>query len=421
MLERPPREKEWLSWCFVGLWSLIIFVTIPLARSLQAFVAHHFGRAAFMYFVLGCIVLAGTIAVMYLLRRTRASQGNYVWLLGTSAIFIGYTIYLKANPEEALHFVQYGILGILIYRAWSHHIHDRWIYAAAISVGASIGILDETIQWVTPNRFWGLGDIWLNCFAVSLTQLAIARGMNPALISQPLQRRSLRLVVRTTVVPLLLLGATLLNTPERIAWYANRVPFLAFLKTNASVMFEYGYLYVDPDIGRFRSRLTPDELRRHDIERAEEVADIIDRFHDRSAYKRFLSTYNPITDPFAHEARVHLFRRDRFLQHAKRYQEQGNQDSMRESYTVSYREHQIMETYFHHTLYRSNYVLPVEQVELMKQHALLHEAYTSRVSRYVITSFSEKHVVSALVLLLIGLVLVDRYGGNETSRRRNKR
>ena len=419
MLESPPREREWLSWFFVGLWSLIIFVTIPLARTLQGFVTHHFGRMAFIYLVMVCIVLTGAIAVGYLLRSTRSSQSNYLWLLGISAIFIGYTIHLKANPEEALHFVQYGLLGILIYRALSHRIHNIWIYVAAASLGASIGILDEAIQWVTPDRFWGLRDIWLNVFAVSLTQLAIACGINPSLISQPPQPHGLRIVVRLTAVALILLGASLLNTPARIAWYADLVPVLKFLQTNESVMFEYGHLYVDPNIGRFRSRLAPEELRRHDIERAEEVADIIDRFQAPSTYKRFLNEYTPVTDPFTHEARVHLFRRDRFLERVEQYQD--DKERLRKLYTVAYREQQIMETYFYHTLHRSSYILPLEQVKIMKQHHLPNQRYESAVSRHLITSFGERHVIGALLLLLLGLGLVDRYAGNEMSRRRNKK
>ena len=98
-------------------------------------------------------------------------------------IFIGYTIRLSANPEEAVHFLEYGVLGLLIYRALTHRVKDVSIYFMALMIGAMVGMMDEAIQWVTPKRFWGLNDIWLNFFAVGLTQVAFAKGLRPSIIS----------------------------------------------------------------------------------------------------------------------------------------------------------------------------------------------------------------------------------------------
>ena len=43
--------------------------------------------------------------------------------------------------------------------------------------------MDEFIQWITPLRFWELKDIWLNAFSVALTQVAIAKGLQPSIIA----------------------------------------------------------------------------------------------------------------------------------------------------------------------------------------------------------------------------------------------
>ncbi len=184
-------------------------------------------------------------------------------------------------------------------------------------------------------------------------------------------------------------------------------------------MLEYGYLYFDPQIGRFRSRLSLEALRRQDRERAEEVAAILDRFYEPSTYPSFLDAYTPITDAFAHEARVHLFRRNRFLRRAKTYQHDA--ERRRKLYTVAYREHQIMDTYFHQTFRRSKYGLPPKQINLLKQHDLPDQVYDSSVSRHLMTRLSERQVISVLFLLLIGLGIVDRYGGQERTQRREKR
>ncbi|NIO43226.1 MAG: hypothetical protein GTO41_25580, partial [Burkholderiales bacterium] len=50
-----------------------------------------------------------------------------------------------------------------------------------------------------------------------------------------------------------------------------------------SMMAEYGYLYEDDDIGRFRSRFTPDQLEDLDHLRGMELAGILDEYiSDRS-------------------------------------------------------------------------------------------------------------------------------------------
>ena len=91
MILRQPREKETVSWCYVILWSLIIFVTIPFARTIQKFVAQEFGREAFAYVVLATIVSVCALSVIYLYKHRGIVLGSYVWLIIVLVVFIGYT------------------------------------------------------------------------------------------------------------------------------------------------------------------------------------------------------------------------------------------------------------------------------------------------------------------------------------------
>jgi VanZ family protein len=407
MLNNPPQEKEWRSWLWVALWSLVIFVTIPLARTIQEFVDTHWGRPLFGHLVITITILSGGTAAVHLFRQSRriATRANYFWLVSVAAIYIWYTIQLRGNPEEAMHFVQYGVLGLLTYRALTHRIRDYSIYFSAAVIAGMIGIIDEAIQWLTPKRYWALPDIWLNFFGAALMQVAIARGLRPAIISAPVNPASVRTFCRLLVLGLVLLTASLLNTPSRIAWYAERIPFLAFLKNNDSVMLEYGHLYVDPEIGRFRSRLSPAELRRADAERGKEAAHFLDQFRDDDQYKEFLRQFTPANDPFLHEARVHLFRRDRYLN--KALENTDNPETYRYQITVAYRENQIMEKYFPNTLTHSIYLLSVEHLTLLQQNFLPDHAYDSGVSKDLVTSVHEGQIAGGMVLAILGLLLVD--------------
>jgi hypothetical protein len=402
-----------MSWLYVAIWSLVIFATIPVARVLQKFVSQRWGRETFTYVVLVGILMAFGSSIFYLRRLRAASRSSYFWLFATAAVFVGYTIYLRKAPEEAVHFLQYGVLGILTYRALAHRFHDASIYLAGAIICGIIGMLDEIIQWLTPARYWGLHDVWLNFVAGSLVQIGIAKGLTPSIIRGLPSRRNLQVLCRLGMAAVVLLGLSLLNTPELIGWYADRIPCLGFLKTNESMMTEYGYLYIDRDMGRFRSRFSPAELRQSDLKRAKEVAELLNRYQNRDTYRNFLKIYTPVTDPFVHEARVHLFRRDYYFRVSKKWT--NNQEVYSNYLTIAFRENQIMEKFFPNTLHHSAYVWSAEKLALAKKHLKHDREYESRVSRKLITHVSKGQLGSFLIVLIIGLALLNFYFGRSTS------
>jgi hypothetical protein len=413
MFEGPPREKPWVSWLYVVIWSLTIFVTIPLARAIQQYISENWGRELFTYVVLVNIAIAFIVAIYCVIKHRTASLGSYSWLLALAAIFVGYTIKLgQRSPEEAIHFIQYGVLGVFVYRALTHRLQDVSIYFAAAIICAIIGTIDEIIQWLTPKRYWGIKDIWLNFFASSLVQIAIAKGLKPKFIFSIPNRANLRLLCRFVFVVVVLLGACFLNTPQRIAWYAGRIPLLEFLIENESVMLEYGYLYDDPDIGIFRSRLPLAHLKQSDQERANEAAEILDLYQDDSKYQEFLRIFTPVSDPFLHEVRVHLFRRDRNF--ANSTLNKDNPIKHAKHLTIAFRENQIVERYFPNTLLQSAYVWSQDEFTLAEEHLLRNEVYVSGVSRRLITRISEDQVIGFFVVLIFGLAFVHwRLGKNK--------
>ncbi len=385
-----------------------IFVLIPLARTIQEVVSERWGRASFAYLTVAAVAVAVGLAVRQLGRQQR-TPASYVWLAAVGIVFCAYTYSLRQAPEEAVHFVQYGVLGLLGYRALSHRIRDWTIYPTAAMIGGVVGVLDELVQWVTPGRYWGLQDIWIDFLGTALALVGIARGIRPAIISRPASALGVRWLCRAGIAFAVVLGATLLNTPPRIGWYAERFPSLAFLKTNESVMLEYGHRFEDPETGPFRSRFSPEELRRVDRERGAEAAAVLDRFRDHSRYLEFLQTFTPVSDPFLHEARVHLFRRDRHLEWAA---DAGTAlYEPRIHFAVAFRENRIMEKYFPNTLRHSSYVLEPEQLVFLEQSRLSDSELPareveSRVGRRLVTKLSEAQVGGLLLLAVLAFALL---------------
>lgn len=410
MLLSPPKGKAWAAWIAVGLWSLLIFLTIPLARHISALVSAQWGRSLFTYLVLLTIAVA-LVAVtgQVILRRLKLSTQRLLWLALIAGTFMGYTLLLgKRSPEESVHFIQYGVLSILVYRALTIKMRDISVYFSAAVICGIIGTFDEIVQWLVPDRQWDLRDIWINFFAAAMVQIAIAKGLQPPYITRRPNPGNLRLLWRLMALAAAVLGASMFNTPERIAWYAKRLPGLGYLIQNGSVMVEYGYRYEDPDIGIFRSRLTPEDLQRADRHRAIEAAAILDRYSERSDYSAFLRRYTPVSDPFVHEARVHLFSRDVNFERAM--EKKAQSEHFAGNFSKAYRQNRILEKYFAHTLGASDHVWPVEKKTMARRYLREDEVFESFVSRHLITRISETQMITLFgVLILVFFMLSRRY------------
>lgn len=407
MLNQPPRGKEWVSWLAVGAWTLAIYLTIPVARAIQAWVTEHWGRIAFLYGVLAALALGAGIVVRRLMRSREAGRSRSVaWVLGITILYAFLSWRLRANPEEAVHFIEYGALGLLLFRAFSHRVRDPMIYLAAGWLGAILGTVDEIIQWMTPRRVFGLRDVWLNIQAVGLIQILLAAGLRPALARGPVQAGSVRRVCRLGMLHLALLALCLSNTPPRVDRYTRRWPALEGLRHTYSIMAEYGYRHDEPGVGSFYSRFTRDELGRLDRERAAEAAARLDEFRDPTRYQEFLQTWTPVTDPFTHEARVHLFRRDQMA--ARAWELRGDPEALRGHAAVAWRENRILELFFGRTLRASQYAWDERFKERLNEYQDTGLPYISPVSATLITRLTEPQVRNLFLAMILALALVER-------------
>lgn len=412
MLDRPPRESERRSWIYAILWAGLIFVTIPFARVAVAYVRADWGSLTFTYGVAFIVALVAAGALIGLWKHL--SLASLAWIMGVCALVIYLTFDLaEGSPQEAVHYVQYGVLSFLLFRAFAHRVHDYSIYAAVTVAGSFVGMIDETIQWLVPTRTFDLRDIWLNFTAVALVQLGLALGIRPRFISGWPSLASVRLVSYLAAMAVGYLGLCVQNTPDRIAWYAERVPFLGFIDPNRNIMVEYGYVHGDAAPMQFRSRLSADELRRESRERAEGAARILDRFREHERYPEFLETYSPLSDPFLHEARVHLFRRDVHLERATAA-EQG--DAQGRSFATAYWENRILMEYFGETLRASSYQWPAELEAEVRRKAQIDSPHDSWVSRHLVVGFGREQLAWLFLIATLALLATGHYSGRRAIR-----
>jgi len=404
VLDTAPKEPEWLSWCYVAIGVLVIYSTIPVARALRKLIADQVGLDLFLYVTVSLVLIAGIMAVVNL-RRRKLPANAYLFLFIIIGAFMVYIYQLRDIPEEAIHVAEYGAIGILVYRALVHRTRDFSIFVMATLIVGTIGVLDEYIQWIVPSRVFDLRDIRTNFIAGALGQLAIVTGLRPRLIAGWPNSRSWSRLCYTLAVGLMLLVLGFLNTPQRILWYTSEIPALSFLLDNKNMMVEYGYQYEDENIGFFRSRFSADELDKLNVQRGAEVAGFLDEYIRGKGYRKFLSRFTVPRDAYAHEAGVHLFRRNRYFDRAQKLSaNQGLQ------FNVAYRENQILSRYFPEAINKSAHQWSEELTREVENQARETKTYVSPVSAGIITRFSEKQVnsfftIAVFVLLFLGFFM----------------
>jgi len=400
VLDKSPKEPEWLSWFYVVAGVLVIFFTIPFARAFRKIISENIGSDFFLYITATIALVVGILALRNLKSRKLPLNAR-LSLFAIIAAFLAYIYSLRDMPEEAIHIAEYGMVSVLIYRALVHRIHDFSIYLLATLAVGVIGVFDEYLQWITPSRVFDLRDMRTNIISGGLAQLFIAAGLRPRIISAMPQAKSWSRLSYFLATGIFILALGFINTPQRIAWYAGKIPALQFLMDNDSMMVEYGYRYDDPEIGIFRSRFSPQQLKEIDPQRGTEVASALDQFIRGEGYGPFLEIYSVPRDAYTHEAGVHLFRREYYIDRARESDKKRG-----ENYAISFRENRILEKYFSSALQHSQHRWTPEIELEVKNNAQQKHEYESAVSKGVITQFSERQVIAFSSIAIIALLFM---------------
>ena len=389
--------KEWL---WVLLCAAGIFAAVPLARDLQIFVYNTAGKELFTYIVLSVVGIGLALLLYFFIFRLKVKKASqYIWLFLCAGLYLYFTLKLKIHPEEAVHFLEYGLLSYFFFRALSQKIPDSTVYITAALFVLLVGTLDESFQWLTPRRSWDYKDIGLNILAGVIFLIGIWKGIEPETICKPVRKKSVTILTGILTVNLLLIGLCLSNTPSSVNRYTGAINVLSWLQ-NEEPMTEYGYRYKDPEIGIFYSRFTLENLREIDLINGETYGKILfENIDEELKYEDFIRVYNQATNPFLYELAIHLSRRNNSFYDLI---EADSLYSKTELANTAFRENLIAEKYFGNTLRHSGLAWPDQMVKELKDEASLwKEDYISNAGSEIVTSFSLSEAWTAIAAALI--------------------
>lgn len=391
------------AWARVAAWAAVLFSAIPFARAAQGGIERFAGPRIYLTaaVVLGlCCVFAMLASLVRGPRTQIARRAGALILVGI--LSAGVLLTQLQTSAEAIHFLEYGLLGFLLFRAWRHHVADPLVYPiSALSLGL-VAWLDEFLQWLMPGRFWDFRDIRLNAMAGALVLLSIALVFPPPEIQGPVARRSVRRLCYLAWAMLLALGSAISNTPTRVDWYAVRIPGLHFLRNNESVMNEFGFRHVDPEIGTFYSRLTRAELLRIDGARGAEVGESILRHHALIHPRDFRMTFTISADPFRYEVFRRLIQRDHYFAVSGQYRE-TDPARYRHHLAVALRENQLLEKYVPQALDSAGCRWDAAKQAQCAEGAEVVLPYVSEVNDHLVTGMTELEWWLVLFALAAGV------------------
>lgn len=167
------------AWGIALAYVLFVFLTVPVFPEIWVRLRHHTGAGIAH---VGTILVGAVAAwcAVHACRRALAERAlwrlpvlllvlaSYAWILRVFGQF----------PAERLHLLEYGFMAFVLQRALRFDLPTLRAYAWALGLTALLGFVDESIQWVLPQRFFELKDVALNVMAGSLglALVALARG-----------------------------------------------------------------------------------------------------------------------------------------------------------------------------------------------------------------------------------------------------
>ncbi len=192
---------------------------------------------------LGLAAALGSAA--YRIRDRRAARYGVIAL--AIAIAVAYSLWntypsAERNAVERFHFLQYGFIALLFYRAW-RPLQDAGVMVLPLLAGLIVSAAEEWLQWFIPNRIGEINDVLLNLVAI-VCGLLFSLGVEPP--------DDLRLSLSV-------------NTKRRMARLG--IAALGALATFLYVV-HLGYVMEDAEIGRFTTRFSPERLAALQDERA---------------------------------------------------------------------------------------------------------------------------------------------------------
>jgi len=153
------KKERIKCWSYVLIWIFCIYSTLYIVRPLCTFLKEN---TPFNVIVnVGCFLILALL-FNHLIQNGKIKRGTTYSLFFLSILLYAIGFLILEYPEERIHFIEYGMLAFLIFRALIIDTRVLLAYTSAFILTSLIGWGDEGIQYLLPNRYYQLNDVLLN-------------------------------------------------------------------------------------------------------------------------------------------------------------------------------------------------------------------------------------------------------------------
>lgn len=151
-------KKNRIYWVLSGLWVALIYSTLSIVRGVSNYLSEIIPLSFSLSLGIGFILLG---VIVFFFRRVSFNWFKVVLLISLLCGY-GYGLATIKYPDEKIHFIQYGVLSVLLLKALKSDYRCIVAYIGAFILCSLAGYGDELLQGQIPNRYYDTNDIILN-------------------------------------------------------------------------------------------------------------------------------------------------------------------------------------------------------------------------------------------------------------------
>jgi hypothetical protein len=241
----PGLSRAWLVTAVVSSATLVL--SAPFIGQLRTWLRDEFGDR-FPLLMAAMVLAVAVAALVTALYRSQHHRGaRYGALALAVLIAVTYaaasaTGNAEVDAVERFHFIEYGVITLLFYKAW-RSADDGMVLVMPVIAAFIVGVCEEWLQWFIPARIGEVRDVLLNLIAIGCGLLFCLGLDPPSRLSLSLRPGSRRPVSWLAVAAVVVFGG-----------FFDSV--------------HLGHEIADREAGVFRSRYSADRLSALALERA---------------------------------------------------------------------------------------------------------------------------------------------------------
>ena len=168
-----PRERR--LWLWSAAVVVAIYATLGLAGTLAEVLREFELLEASTLVMFAMFLLGATIFTSGIRLRPRGAE--IAVLLGITFVYLLLFLRTTVGPAERTHLMEYGVLGVFIHEALAERVSQGrsvpFPPVVAVVLTTLLGVADEGIQWLLPNRVFDPIDMLFNFLAGTTSVAAV--------------------------------------------------------------------------------------------------------------------------------------------------------------------------------------------------------------------------------------------------------